>query len=158
MPGCKPAKVVITDKGATKTVEPTTAVEAPGQVIFSMSRHGCFGACPIYGINLYADGHYTYEGVRYVEKMGLYCGKLSTYELQAAKDTLAAAHLMDLKDRYPVDRPVPVDVPSVDITYFSNGVTKKITTYNGGMPLSLERLQNWADELVKRKDLHQCDK
>jgi len=145
--GCKSAQV--------NTAQP----EANGKVLIGFQRTACFGQCPIYGISIYENGMVLYEGVRYVEKTGTYCGTISKKQLAEMIAAFDNAHVFEMQDRYPAstDRP-PVDLPSRIITYQKGTQTKRIVDKGIEVPPALIQLETMVDNTVKNLNLHNCDK
>ncbi|MCI1186261.1 DUF6438 domain-containing protein [Hymenobacter sp. DH14] len=65
-------KKVKVKKAGKKTVLTTkaTATPAPAGPVLTFERTPCFGACPAYSMQVYADGRVAYEGRHSVPLMG----------------------------------------------------------------------------------------
>ena len=47
-------------------------VENEKTPFLAMRRTPCYGKCPTYKLNIFSNGDIIYQGIRFVEKLGLY--------------------------------------------------------------------------------------
>lgn len=107
----------------TKTAMPTAA----GPVL-TFERTPCYGRCPAYMMEVYADGRVVYEGRHFVPMMGKHDLKLPVATvadmLRQAKD----AHFESFEKEYLSGA---TDMPSTIVTIRQpNGTFKKVTAEN----------------------------
>lgn len=121
-------------------------------------KTGCFGKCPAYTITLFKNGVLTYEGRRYVDKIGKFYTILKGEELRGWEERIKKANLLQMADKYPEHFVVPQDIPAIIITYSEKGKTKTITDYGHNDPRALHNLIPALDSLVASKNLHVFDK
>jgi hypothetical protein len=119
-------------KAATKKPAPTEA----GPVI-TFERTPCFGTCPSYVMQVYADGRVAYEGRRFVPKEGKQELTLPaatvTDMLQQAKN----AHFETFEKTYSSG---VTDVPSTIVTIRQPDGTLKKVTMEGNAPENVREL------------------
>jgi hypothetical protein len=138
-----------------KVTTNTSATDVP---FISMERTGCFGKCPIYKVSIYGNGSVVYEGVRYTEKTGKFCGSLTHSQIVSLKALLDSAHLFEMKNEYPGDGRAPADLPACKMTYTQNNQTKAINDHGIESPDKLVSIEAQIDTTVKKVNLHWCDK
>lgn len=113
-------------------------------LFFSMERTVCFGQCPSYRIQVYRSGYTVYEGRDFVEKKGLYRGRVGADTLAVLLRSAETLGFFEMEDKY--DGPV-TDLPSTIIRVVANGRDKKVIG-RVGTPASFKSLATKADELL----------
>lgn len=97
------------------TVEPpaetTEAAEVQTGVWVFYERTACFGTCPVFRFTLNHDGTCTYEGVNFVDRIGLHGSTANDAQLAHIREALEAANYTDLHEVY--DNPMITDLPAV---------------------------------------------
>ncbi|MBT5402189.1 MAG: hypothetical protein HOL28_01965 [Crocinitomicaceae bacterium] len=119
-----------------------------GEVVTVLERGACFGRCPIYKVKIYSSGYASYEGVNFVDQIGLYQTQFSEKELadialkgiEFGLDTMALSY----------DQPRVTDLPTTYIGTTINGELKTIKM-RYGYPESLRHYRNFLEELIKSK-------
>ena len=92
--------------------------------VISLSKTPCFGVCPTFNFTVFANGMARYEGLKNVEKIGIFKAKLSKEEISQLLNGALSAGFFSLEDSY--DNPSVTDLPST-ITYLNmEGKEKKV--------------------------------
>jgi hypothetical protein len=138
--------------------EAANAARRPTKVI-TLERTVCFGACPNYKLTIFSDGRVSYEGIRFVKKMGKATGHISRAKLSNLVRAFLNINYFDLPDSFqPGQNPCPqqaTDMPSATTSLTWQGQSKTITHYHGCSGVStlelLTKLENKIDEAVNVK-------
>jgi len=118
-----------------------TAMAAPQQIDeeqntvteIRVKRTACQGVCPIDEVVLRADGSAEYTGTDYVEKIGVYRGRVWPYDFKKLAALLQEQRFFDLPNRY-FDN---IDSPTVITTVTRGSQTKTVSDNGQKGPLSL---------------------
>ena len=106
-----------------------------------LQRSGCFGACPIYEVELAADGQVKYVGDKFVDQAGFHTSKIHPSEFDALADKIRAIHFFSLKDRYRFEpdgcTSWATDQPTATIVVTANGKEKMVSYYYGCRGLAI---------------------
>ena len=118
---------------------------APGDIVASLSRGGCYGDCPIYTVTLHRDGTVDYDGEQYVKVTGKQTGHVDAAAVSALEAQFAKAGFADLKADYSEED--CTDLPGATITFDG----KTVTHYFGdrSAPPVLFDLETAIDEGVQ---------
>ena len=65
-----------------------------------LERGQCFGNCPAFTIVIRSDGVVRYEGVKFVDRIGKYSGKVEVSDLLPLFEFIASSDYMDLEEKY----------------------------------------------------------
>ena len=121
---CTPAQ-----NGSVDQVDPPAAVVSPDSRI-TMQRLPCFGTCPVYTVDIAADGIVTFTGERFVEVTGTSTARIEAAAAAALIQSLVADNFFDLEDRYTDDAKVcgsyHTDAPRVRLTVRTDSRTKTV--------------------------------
>jgi len=82
-----------------------------------LERRGCFGTCPAYTVTFRRDGTVSYQGGRYVDKLGEHTGRLPLEEFASLGHLLERMRFESLEVAYAAPRnpdTVVVSVTQVD--------------------------------------------
>ena len=71
-----------------------------GDILITIERGACFGSCPIYSAQIYADGTVVYVGKDYVKTTGERRFKISQDRVQALIKEFERIDYWSLKDKY----------------------------------------------------------
>jgi len=123
--------------GLTKKANPSEI-----ELIISLQRTACFGTCPIYKIEIFADGSGIYTGTRFVENIGVTKFNLSETQLNLILTQAEAIGFTNMKGEY--SEPIS-DLP----TTFIQIKDKKIRDYTGA-PKTLKNLENLIDQMYQK--------
>lgn len=104
--------------------------------VIRMSKGPCFGSCPVYDITIDGSGNATFEGKRFVDKMGSFGKTFSREETSVLFKHFEEAGFWDFKDLYTDEI---TDLPTTFITFEHQGRSKKIQAYYN-IPEKLQEL------------------
>ena len=129
-------------------------------IVITLARSVCFGTCPNYKLTIYSDGKVSYEGIRFVKKVGKATGRISRAQLDELVMEFTNIHYFNLPDSFqPGDKTTcpqsATDMPSAVTSLTWRGRSKTISHYYGcSGPSTLELLTNLEkkiDEAVNVK-------
>ena len=112
------------------------------ELIISLQRTACFGTCPIYKIEIFADGSGIYTGTRFVENIGVTKFSLSENQLNLILTQAETIGFRNMKEEY--SEPIS-DLP----TTFIQIKDKKIRDYTGA-PKTLKNLEKLIDQMYQK--------
>ncbi|GAB2847085.1 DUF6438 domain-containing protein [Hymenobacter ruber] len=124
-----PTKKVKVKKASKKSVATTKATTstAAGPVL-TFERTPCYGRCPAYIMQVYADGRVAYEGRHSVPMMGKHELKLPASAVADMLRQAKEAHFETFEKEY---RSGATDLPSTIVTIRQpDGTLKKVTAEN----------------------------
>ena len=113
------------------------------KLIISLDKTACFGTCPVYKIKIYNDQSAIFEGLKFVEKEGLYNLKISKKEINTILKKAKKINFEKMKDEY--TEPI-TDLPTTYIMINE----KKIKDYYGA-PKDLKKLEKIIEEIFLNK-------
>ena len=100
----------------------------------TLERGVCFGRCPDYGINIFADGRVEYSGRQFVKVEGMRSKNISAVALGQLRDELNRAGYFGLHDldtsKVSCEHP-STDYPTVTISVRAEGKVKSVKHYRG---------------------------
>jgi hypothetical protein len=114
-----------------------------------LERHGCYGFCPAYRVELRGDGTSTFEGYSYVREIGERSGAVDLEEFSALIEQFRAADFLSLRESY---RAEITDHAAYFITLDMNGQRTTVEDYFGemvGMPTAVVRLERAIDRVAR---------
>ncbi|MEM7244384.1 MAG: DUF6438 domain-containing protein [Acidobacteriota bacterium] len=86
-----------------RTASPVTPIRmADGGVFQSLTRGGCFGACPVYTVTIHASGIVRYEGTQHVEEPGVRRRRIPHSELHSLLRRVEELGFWELAPEYPI--------------------------------------------------------
>lgn len=127
---------------ATPAVKKSEAASAP-QVILSLQRTACFGACPAYLVEVLSDGTMRFKGERHVRVTEAVEVKLEpavVEKLQSRFERTDFAHWPDF------DQPTTMDLPTVVLRWRDHVVRHALGDEKA--PLELTKLEDEVDALL----------
>ncbi len=127
-------KTVVTPVKATPSTKPVPTASLP---VLTFERTPCFGTCPGYKMDVYADGHVAYDGTRAVPLMGK---KELTMPASAVATLLSQAkeaHFEKFEKRYARGT---TDLPSTIISIRQPDGSLKTVTVEEGAPENVQNL------------------
>jgi hypothetical protein len=124
--------------------------------VITLERTRCFGACPVYKLTIFSDGRVSYEGIKYVRKIGKATGHISRAKLNDLVGEFTNIYYFNLPASYtPGTKQCPqvvTDLPSAITSLTWRGRSHSINHYHGCRgPSTLEsltELENKLDEVV----------
>jgi NAD-dependent dihydropyrimidine dehydrogenase PreA subunit len=116
--------------------------------VITIERQPCFGTCPVYTIEIYADGTVVYEGEDHVEVTGTQTVNLDSQFVEDLIAGFVETGYFDWEDEY--TNRVITDQTTVITSVTYDGETKQITHYHGddSAPIELTYLENFIDTAV----------
>jgi hypothetical protein len=120
--------------------------KADGDSLFLVfERTVCFGTCPAYRIELFRNGHATWDGRAHVEKEGPHTARVGRDTLEAILKEAERIGFFGSKDVY--DAPV-TDLPSMTIRIVAQGRSKEVMA-RMGTPAELRAFGEYLDGLLR---------
>ncbi len=140
MASCKSKKAVEGDSDMSKEV---SSADNKDSLFASYEKTACFGMCPIFKLTVYKSGLAYYEGMKNVDKIGLYEGRIAADELNKLMNSAEQINYFGMEAVY--DGKV-TDLPST-IYVINNGERKQvIDRYQG--PRELDGLSAQFNEMI----------
>ncbi len=131
-----------TPKTATKAVGIPKDVDA--NLLASLHRSPCFGRCPSFAYELYADGKVVYHGYAYAARMGNFTAKVENTFMKRIADKALSIKYLFLSDRYPTGDVMVADLPTTT-TYIRIGNDGKKIFNNYDPPRELAEFEQWLE-------------
>ena len=129
-----PPKPTTKSIGIPKDVDPN--------LVASLRRSPCFGKCPTFSYDLFADGKVAYSGYAHVERMGNFTTKVDEAFIKRIKDKALSIKFLALSDKYPIGDIAISDVPTIT-TYVRIGNDGKKIANNYDAPKELTAFEEW---------------
>ena len=120
-------------------------VEAADSIYASIKRTPCYGRCPIYEASIYKSGYVTYNGNRFIEKIGLHRSRLTQDQLKQIAAKAEEIGYFELENNY--DSPV-TDFPTTITVLNLPGKSKKEIKNRVGAPDNLKQYEKFLDDLL----------
>lgn len=133
----------------TKPEEPTTDEKPQDRVyqVMGFQKTSCFGKCPVYQVKFYSDGKATWNGKRFVDRMGPHEARVDAKVLKSIREKAHAVKFFDFYNEYPVENKV-ADLPST-ITYIRIGDMEKTVRNTHESPESLLEFEKYLSEIIE---------
>lgn len=124
-----------------------TATEEANTPVITLERTPCFGTCPVYTVEIYADGTVKYNGEKFVQVLG---EQTSQIDPQTVTAMVAAFDSLGYFDWNDFNSMTISDLPSTITSVTRDGVTHRIDRYGGdhNAPLELIYLEQWIDVMA----------
>jgi hypothetical protein len=140
--------VVTPDKPIVSAKSPTEAKGIPKDVnpniLASLQRSPCFGYCPAFKYELYADGRVVYHGHSHTPRLGTHVAKADEAFMKNIADKALEIKYLSLSDHYPIENIAVSDVPTIT-TYIRIGNDGKLITNNYDPPKELTAFEQWLE-------------
>jgi hypothetical protein len=107
------------------------------------------GNCPVFRAEIYKNGFVVYEGKQFVNRIGMYTGKLSSGEMDRLERAFAEAEFFTFKDEYVQPW---TDLPTTYIFFSDGKKNKRIKDYYGA-PEALKKLEQLVIERIETAKL-----
>jgi len=117
------------------------------EVVISMEKTRCFGACPIYTVKITDDKYLLYSGNENVPVIGDRKVRLSQKEYSKILKAFAEADFFQFESKYISPA---TDLPTVFLQFNYGGKSKRIKDYDRA-PDKLRELEIKVEFLVKEK-------
>ena len=112
--------------------------------IITFQKTACFGKCPVYSLEIFADGKIKYKGEKNTDKIGEYVKSLSKDEIKSLKESFISADFFSFKDEYTSKK---TDLPTTYISFENEGKYKKVKDYSDA-PEPLKNLERMIEKIV----------
>ena len=89
----------------------------------TLRRGACFGTCPIYEVTLNADGTASWDGERFVDRVGQYKGEVDPNDYRRLGGFVQRAGFFGWDPEYVAD---VTDLPDYVLTVAAGGQTKSV--------------------------------
>jgi hypothetical protein len=127
--------------------------------VITLERTACFGTCPVYKLEIFADGKVVYEGKDFVKRKGKLQGRITKAAVQQLVREFNRINYFSLDDEYISEGPnCPewwTDSPSAVTSINWKGRKKTIRHYHGcrGAKVldQLTALETKIDQLANTK-------
>ena len=118
------------------------------QPLITMRRTMCYGTCPVYSLELYADGTVIYRGEKFVAVTGTRKISIDPDQVAQLVKTMTEAGFFSWRDGY--HRAEITDMPSVRISVHTEERDKTIDHNLGdpSAPRELRRLESLVDQVA----------
>lgn len=121
----------------------------PKDLVITLQRTMCPGACPDYSLSIYGDGKIAYEGRHYVAVKGRQEARIPINDVKKLVDEFFKSGYFSLKDRYD---PIVNDGAITKTSIVADGKTKQVVNCHPSQaPESLYQLERMIDEVVQSK-------
>ncbi len=125
------------------------SIDIPNDLVITLERTKCPGACPDYSLFVYADGRIVYEGRHYVAAKGRQEGHLSRADVRKLVDEFYKAGYFSLKEKYD---PIVNDGAVTKTSIALGGKTKRVVNCHPSQaPEGLYQLEKMIDEITQSK-------
>jgi len=149
------AAAVLLLSGCSDSVPPWERAPWPvdGFEVVYLARSACYGTCPVYDVEVFADGRVRYTGEEHVKATGVHETRLSPHAVtelaaavHAARFNKLAASYQDAADGC---RDMFTDASSLTIGVKRGGRTARVNYYNGcsGPGVPSARIRTLADSI-----------
>jgi hypothetical protein len=120
------------------------------KVNITMSRSACFGACPVYYIEIHEDGKVIYRGYKNVDVIGEQSSTIPVEKVNELVNQFNHIGYFNLEDRY--DELAITDQATVQTSIEIDGIFKSVHDYLGTIEVpelpKLRQLENMIDEVT----------
>ena len=114
----------------------TKQVSSSNQLLFSIEKGPCFGACPEYKIEVFTNGEAHLKGIRNVEHVGAFKAQIPDSLLDEMKKSIGVMNIAALDTNY-VNKYL-TDFPAVDLAFDISGERKRIHLFDESLPLEIQ--------------------
>lgn len=127
----------------------TASQKCAEDIVITIEREVCFGGCPAYSAQIYADGTVVYVGKENVKVIGEKRFKISREGIQTLIKEFERIDYFSLKDKYDVDENgmSVTDQPTTTTSICLAGKKKKVVNYYCA-PKQLEQLEDKIDSVA----------
>ncbi|MEL6635359.1 MAG: DUF6438 domain-containing protein [Bacteroidota bacterium] len=98
--GCCFALAMLACNGTKPGKNAANPATNPNALLIQMRKSACFGQCPVYTLEVFANGRVDYRGTNHTDKMGLYRRQVPTAELEQLVADFRAAQLPQYDSLY----------------------------------------------------------
>jgi len=121
--------------------------DIPEDLVITLERTMCPGACPDYLLSVYSDGKIVYEGRHYVAVKGRQERSISKDDVKKLVDEFYRSGYFSLKDRYD---PIVNDGAITKTSIVADGKKKQVVNCHPSQaPEGLYKLERMIDEIAQ---------
>ena len=144
----------------TPTPNPIDPTNIPADTKITLSRTICYGTCPAYKLEVFANGRVVFNGQAHVRKTGTVTWEISADRIKELISEFHKINYFSLADDYSLSNRKNCpnfgsDAPSVTTSITINGQTKTVFHSHGCQDLEilsqLESFEDRIDELADAK-------
>lgn len=117
----------------------------PADFRLQLERTPCFGKCPVYTMDIDADGKVNYHGHNFTDHKGHWTKTLSADQQRDLTRLMRESDFFSYDTLY--DDAGISDLPSIIIAYTANGETHRVTFRYGG-PVTFRQLAEKIEAIV----------
>ncbi len=121
---------------------------AKRSVVASLRRTACFGACPVFSVEIWSDGQARWQGERHVARLGAHSARVSSAWIAGLLKAGDRAGYFELASQYPRNGQLVPDLP-LTITMLRRGNREHRVTNNADAPLALLRFERYFLEKLE---------
>jgi hypothetical protein len=100
-----------------------------------LQRTACFGTCPVYKVEIRANGQVAYTGAEFVSVKGIRHSSIPRVNVELLTAALRHVKFAQMHERYQVEQDgcvnIPTDLPSLSISVTKAGKTQNVSFYTG---------------------------
>ena len=153
----QPSQMSVSVTPSPNPIDPTTI---PADTKITLSRTICYGTCPAYKLEVFADGRVVFNGQAHVRKTGTVTWQIPEDRIKELISEFHKINYFSLADDYSVTNRTNcpnfgTDAPSVTTSITINGQTKTVCHSHGCQDLEilsqLEAFEDRIDELADAK-------
>jgi Domain of unknown function (DUF6438) len=120
------------------------APASPAPVVITIERTACYGACPVYSLEITGDGTVTFQGRQFVRVIGRATATIPPEAVRQLVAEFERIHYFDLQNIYTAHI---TDLPTTTTSIRIGERFKKVVDHYGG-PDELEKLEDRIDEVA----------
>lgn len=111
-------------------------------LVASLSKTGCFGSCPVFEAQIWADGTATWKGIKNVDRVGVFTAKVPKNWLKDLEVKANETHFFSWLPRYPKHGKEVPDLPMTTCFFKKEGTENKVVDA-GDAPADLRRFEKY---------------
>jgi outer membrane murein-binding lipoprotein Lpp len=128
-------------------LEKSALISAHDSIVFSLSKTPCLGSCPVYRVEVFADGFIKYTGKAHVERIGSYTGMATLEQMKGFEELFETSNFYAFQSTYDDGR---TDIPSTVIEYYGTKgykIVKASTQIPQSFRVLTRDLENLLDQV-----------
>ena len=111
-------------------------------LVASMSKTACFGSCPVFEAQVWADGTATWKGIKNVDRVGMFTAKVPKNWLKDLEVKANETNFFSWLPHYPKQGKEVPDLP-VTTCFFKKEGTENRVVDAGDAPADLRRFEKY---------------
>ena len=128
---------------------------AEEELVISLTKTPCFGACPIFTWEVRNDRSCTYEGKRFVDSVGYFTAQIQKADFDRIMHVADSIDYWSMNEQY--DNKMVTDLPAVHTSIYREGkMVNVMNRYEG--PKSLRALYEAMDVAISNLELVRTDR